>query len=136
MKTPINQEKYMKCKVVQLSLVIIGNLYLGCHKLDTDINVIAIKKEIANGKSVLIDVRTDVEWQTGKAKGAIHFELSRLQNGEMPELDRDRRIYVYCQSGMRSKIAQQILTDNGFNNAINLGGLGIWQTKGGKIDKP
>lgn len=126
----------MKCKVVQLSLVIIGNLYLGCHKLDTDINVIAIKKEIANGKSVLIDVRTDVEWQTGKAKGAIHFELSRLQNGEIPELDRDRRIYVYCQSGMRSKIAQQILTDNGFSNAINLGGLGIWQTKGGKIDKP
>ena len=77
-----------------------------------------------------------MEWQTGKAKGAIHFELSRLQNGEMPELDRDRRIYVYCQSGMRSKIAQQILTDNGFSNAINLGGLGIWQTKGGKIDKP
>ena len=123
----------MKCKMVQLSLVIIGNLYLGCHK---DVNVIEIKKEIANGKSVLIDVRTDVEWQTGKAKGAIHFELSRLKNGEMPELDRDRRIYVYCQSGMRSKIAQQVLTDNGFNNAINLGGLGIWQTKGGKIDKP
>ena len=126
----------MKCKVVQLFLVIIGNLYLGCHKLDTDINVIAIKKEIANGKSVLIDVRTDVEWQTGKAKGAIHFELRRLQNGEIPELDRDRRIYVYCQSGMRSKIAQQILTDNRFNNVINLGGLGIWQTEGGKIDKP
>ena len=77
-----------------------------------------------------------MEWQTGKAKGAIHFELRRLQNGEIPELDRDRRIYVYCQSGMRSKIAQQILTDNGFNNVINLGGLGIWQTKGGKIDKP
>ena len=95
----------MKCKVVQLSLVIIGNLYLGCHK---DVNVIEIKKEIANGKSVLVDVRTDEEWQTGKAKGAIHFELRRLQNGEMPELDRDRRIYVYCQSGMRSKIAQQV----------------------------
>ena len=126
----------MKFKVVQLSLTIIGNLYLGCHKLDTDISVIEIKKEMVNGKSVLVDVRTDEEWQAGKAKGAIHFELRRLQNGEMPKLTRNRRIYVYCQSGMRSKIAQQILTDNGFDNVTNLGGLSTWQTKGGKIDKP
>ena len=126
----------MKFKVVQLSLAIIGNLYLGCHKLDTDISVIEIKKEMVNGKSVLVDVRTDKEWQAGKAKGAIHFELKRLQNGEMPKLARNRRIYVYCQSGMRSKIAQQVLTDNGFDNVTNLGGLSTWQTKGGKIDKP
>ena len=72
----------------------------------------------------------------GKAKGAIHFELRRLQNGEMPKLTRNRRIYVYCQSGMRSKIAQQVLTDNGFDNVTNFGGLSTWQTNGGKIDKP
>ena len=126
----------MKFKVVQLSLAIIGNLYLGCHKLDTDISVIEIKKEMENGTSVLVDVRTDEEWQAGKAKGAIHFELRRLQNGKIPKLARNRRIYVYCQSGMRSKIAQQILTDNGFDNVTNLGGLSTWQTKGGKIDKP
>ena len=41
---------------------------------------------MAIGKSVLVDVRTDEEWQAGKAKGAIHFELRRLQNGEMPEI--------------------------------------------------
>ena len=126
----------MKFKVVQLSLAIIGNLYLGCHKLDTDISVIEIKKEMENGTSVLVDVRTDEEWQAGKAKGAIHFELRRLQNGEMPKLARNRRIYVYCQSGMRSKIAQQVLTDNGFDNVTNFGGLSTWQTNGGKIDKP
>jgi len=37
---------------------------------------------------------------------------------------------------MRSKIAQQILADNGFKNVVNLGGLSVWQAKGGKIDEP
>ena len=126
----------MKCGAVQFCLVIISVQYLGCHKTDTGIDVVGIKKEIANGKSILIDVRTDDEWQAGKAKGAVHFELARLQNGEMPDFDRGRRIYVYCQSGMRSKIAQQILADNGFKNVVNLGELSVWQAKGGKIDEP
>ena len=82
----------MKCGAVQFCLVIISVLYLGCHKTDTGIDVVGIKKEIANGKSILVDVRTDGEWQAGKAKGADHFELARLQNGEMPDFDRGRRI--------------------------------------------
>ena len=59
----------MKCKMVQLSFAIIGSLNLGCHKPDTGIEVIEIKKEIANGKSILINARTDREWETSKAKG-------------------------------------------------------------------
>ena len=34
---------------------------------------------------------------------------------------------------MRSKIAQQVLTDNGFDNVTNFGGLSTWQTKGEKL---
>ena len=37
--------------------------------------------------------------------------------------DRDATLYLYCRSGRRSGIAADALTQAGFNNAFNIGGL-------------
>ncbi|MBI3588849.1 MAG: rhodanese-like domain-containing protein [Candidatus Liptonbacteria bacterium] len=92
--------------------------------------------EKVNSKAVfLIDVRTEREWNSGHAKGAIHFELSKIQKGGTPELPRDAKIYLYCRSGNRSGIANDILKKAGFKNTENLGGLSDWQALGGEIEK-
>lgn len=77
-----------------------------------------------------IDVRTDAEWAAGHVDGALHFDLARLQQGELPDLPKNTPIALYCRTGVRAGEALQILQENGFTNARNAGGLAGLQAQG------
>lgn len=81
-----------------------------------------VKGAITKAES-FIDVRTDQEWEAGHLDGAVHFDLARLQNGELPSLPKDTPIALYCRSGNRAGQALQILEQNGFTNVRNAGAL-------------
>lgn len=88
---------------------------------------------------IFLDVRTPEEWNAGHLDGAVHFELARLENGEMPDLPKDASIAVYCRSGSRAGQAKAIMEDNGFTNLRNAGGLEDLERRGAKIctgDRP
>jgi phage shock protein E len=57
-----------------------------------------------------------------------------MQVGKLPEVAKDTKIYVYCQSGNRSSQAVKILTDAGYANVSDLGGLQDVQANGGKLE--
>lgn len=88
---------------------------------------------VAEREAVLLDVRTSEEWDEGHAQYAELFELSRLENGELPNLNTDATIYVYCRSGNRAEIARNILNNAGFQNITNIGGLDDWLRLGGTL---
>lgn len=92
-----------------------------------------ITAQVKAGKAALIDVRTDAEWSDAHAATAIHFDVVRLENGEMISLPKDSLIYLYCRTGHRAGNAKTILEQNGYTNVINLGGLSDWQAKGGQV---
>ena len=82
---------------------------------------------------IVLDVRTDAEWNEQHAVDAIHWGLvEHLQNDELPELDKDAEIYVYCRSGNRSGQAIRIMQEAGFTNLTNIGGLDDWLAAGGE----
>ncbi|MDN4094596.1 MULTISPECIES: rhodanese-like domain-containing protein [Bacillales] len=86
-----------------------------------------------NSKKVIIDVREPREYENGYIPGAINIPLSQIK-GRMKDIPTDKDIFLYCQSGMRSKQAARILTKGGFKNLFNLqGGIMAW---GGKIQTP
>lgn len=90
-------------------------------------------EEVSCGDAVLIDVRRDEEWEMGHAEPAIHFSSERLLvNGELPEIDQDKKIYLYCVSGGRAGRVKTALINHGYKNAKNLGGLHDWFSFGGK----
>ncbi len=89
---------------------------------------------VAAGDASLLDVRTDEEWSAGHAKGAEHFDLARLQAGELPDIAQDRTIYVYCKAGGRAEQAKEILTSHGFTHVVNIGGLSDWEAAGGPTE--
>lgn len=93
----------------------------------------AAVKAIEAGDAELIDVRTQAEWDGGHAPQAQHFELSRLEAGELPGLPKDAAIYVYCRSGNRSGMAVALLEKAGYTNVTNAGGLADWQAAGGDV---
>jgi molybdopterin/thiamine biosynthesis adenylyltransferase/rhodanese-related sulfurtransferase len=72
-----------------------------------------------------IDVREDAEWERGHIKGALHWPLSRLKEGLMPEMS--GKSVLYCQSGMRSRLALNILKENGISAGGHLPeGFATW----------
>lgn len=72
---------------------------------------------------IWIDVRTLDEFNAGHIEGATHipYEEIALRIGEVTT-DKNTVIHLYCRSGNRSGIAQQMLLAMGFNNAVNEGG--------------
>lgn len=75
-------------------------------------------------KPLIIDVRTEAEWNDGHIEGAIliPYELIGERIGAATK-DKSKRIYVYCRSGRRSKIAKENLEKLQYKDVINLGPL-------------
>lgn len=87
-----------------------------------------------DGSAVIVDVRRTDEWTAGHAKGAIHWELARLEKGELPDIPKDAKVFVHCAAGGRAAQAKEILGANGWTSVANMGGLSDWQSAGGEVE--
>ena len=76
---------------------------------------------------VIVDVRRQLEYDTGHIPGAVLIPNESIGT-EMPkELpDHDQIILVYCRSGSRSRNAAQKLADMGYTNIYEFGGILDW----------
>lgn len=72
--------------------------------------------------AVILDVRTDREYQSGAIKGAKHIPLDTLRNHVNELKNLNKPIIVYCASGVRSAKAAKFLNLNNID-AINGGGI-------------
>lgn len=73
---------------------------------------------------IIIDVRTESEWLSGRLQGASHIALSEIKNKiKVFEPNQDAEIMLYCRSGNRSGKAKTILEDMGYTNIKNIGGI-------------
>ncbi|GGJ62593.1 rhodanese-related sulfurtransferase [Anoxybacillus voinovskiensis] len=83
-------------------------------------------------KAQLIDVREPDEYAAGHILGARNIPLTQLRM-RMKELRKDQPIYLYCQSGLRSGRAAQMLYRKGYRDLYHLkGGFKTWT---GKVKK-
>jgi rhodanese-related sulfurtransferase len=84
-----------------------------------------------NGPGIqLLDVRTLQEYQDGHIKNSLQADwLNRDQFVERIQyLEKNKPLYVYCGSGVRSKEAGQWLRNNGFIHVLELqNGLIAWK---------
>jgi rhodanese-related sulfurtransferase len=87
---------------------------------------------------VILDVRTKEEYESAHLPKAILIPISEL-NARVGELSQYKRknILVYCQTGIRSAKASQILVEQGFTSVYNLtGGIAAWTEAQGKVITP
>ena len=79
-----------------------------------------VKRNVAEGKAVLVDVRSREEWNRGNIEGALFVPFRPLQEGDVdPEklaqtLPKGKILYTFCVVGMRSKAAAKILSGQGY----------------------
>ena len=95
----------------------IDNILTGKVKQFHYSDVEALKKD---GSVQLIDLRTDLEYESGTIPGFKNIPLDDLRS-RMHELDKSKPVYVTCQIGLRGYVGSRILTQNGFD-VYNLSG--------------
>jgi hydroxyacylglutathione hydrolase len=76
---------------------------------------------------VVLDVRTEQEWQDKRIAGSLNIPLNHLQE-RVQEVPRDRPLVVHCQTGYRSSIAVSLLKLHGVQRVADLvGGIAAWE---------
>ena len=76
--------------------------------------------------NITIDVREVHEFERGPIAGAVNIPLSQLPK-RLKEIPTDKQVFLYCQSGMRSKQAARLLSRNRYTNLVDLtGGISAW----------
>ncbi len=78
--------------------------------------------------TLLLDVRTDEEWNLGHIDGAMHIEVGQLESrlGQIP--NHKHQIIAICARGARSATACKILFRHGYTQMVNV--------QGGMMDYP
>lgn len=76
----------------------------------------------------LLDVRKEEEYANGHINNAVNIPLDTIRE-HIDALPTGKRIFVYCESGLRGYLAQRLLLQIGFMDVFNLsGGYRIWKT--------
>ena len=84
----------------------------------------------ADPNAVILDVRSEEEWNEGIIPGAITIDIRQGQAfvDDVKALDSTKNYYVYCRSGARSGQACSLMDQLGFQKTFNLeGGIMNWE---------
>lgn len=79
-----------------------------------------------NPDLILLDVRTQEEFDEGHIPGAVCLP-NEFITADMPfPFEKDAEVLIYCRSGHRSAEAADKLRDMGFSNVFDFGGILDW----------
>ena len=88
-----------------------------------------------NPSLVVVDVRTEAEYNDEHLEGAINIPLDELEQ-RLSELNPNDKILVYCRTGNRSTQAAEILVEKGFSGLYHMhGGIVAWKQNGYSVTK-
>lgn len=82
----------------------------------------------------IIDVRSPDEWEKGHIPGARHVFLPEIPD-RAKELESDKPLAVYCDSGYRASVATSILKAKGLDVSNVPGSWQAWQSAGFPVEK-
>jgi rhodanese-related sulfurtransferase len=103
-----------------------------------NIDAVTFKNLMESGKGIVLDVRTKAEVEQGVIPETNIIDIYDPAFSEkIKSLPKEKEIYVYCTSGVRSMMAAKILQRNGFDRVYNLkGGILDWQKNRFPIERP
>jgi rhodanese-related sulfurtransferase len=92
-----------------------------------------IKRGLAEGSLLLVDVRESHEFAAGHLPGSMSMPLSTFAPAELPE---GRRVVFSCAAGVRSLRAIELAREAGLNlNEHYKGGFKDWAAAGETVER-
>ena len=115
-----------------LIILIMIIFMVGCSNQNSDdekVTYMEAKEKIINEGAVLVDVRTQEEYDEAHIDGAILLTLDSIdENSILNVVDsKDDVIIVYCKSGNRSSQALEKLKSLGYEKVYDLGAMSNWK---------
>ena len=86
-------------------------------------------KEMMDTQTVIIlDVRELTEFEDGHIPGAVLLPVSAISKDSAAAVipNYDTTVLVYCRSGNRSQTASRALTELGYSEVFEFGGINSW----------
>ncbi|MEA3224599.1 MAG: rhodanese-like domain-containing protein [Planctomycetota bacterium] len=120
--------------LVILAVVVVAGAAVKLYvKLGANISQAQLREWIERKSDVcILDVRTAREYNSGHIPGAINIgrkEISTRLDELKPYADKD--VVVYCEMGVRARMAQTTLTKAGFLHVYHLtGDMAAWRNAG------
>ena len=111
-KDPVNMAGYVA-----------ENILNGISRVFHHHDVAALSRD---GSVQLIDTRTKGEYMAGHIDGFINIPVDRLRE-HLSELDKNKKVYIVCQVGLRGHVACRILDNHGFESYNLSGGYALYK---------
>lgn len=117
------QQKYdfEKSNTQSISKETFEEKYNNAENQIEEVSFESVLDEINNDEILFLDVRNSDESPKISLKNQIQIPLMNLEK-ELEKLDKNQIIYIFCQSGIRSKIAVELLHKNGFGKIKSISG--------------
>ena len=102
-----------------------------------NVDVAEFEKLRADKKNVVLDVRTQKEFEAGHIPGAVNIDVNAPDFPErVTKLEKNKTYLVHCGAGVRSARACDKMSHLAFPKLYNLeGGFKAWETAGNKPEK-
>lgn len=115
----------------KLLILLLGVFLLsGCSSDDNDglITYMEAKEQIINHGAIMVDVRTEDEYNENHIDGAVLLTLDTINEEAVANIveSKDTPIIVYCKSGNRSSQALVMLKSLGYTEVYDFGSIDNW----------
>ena len=124
--------------MIRISLLSLIFIFSCEFRNSSEINLISATDliEMKGSDFILIDVRTQDEYDLGHVTNAINIDFysDRFQDSILT-FPKNENIILYCRTNNRSTKTANILKENGFENiSVIKGGITEWVRNGNDID--
>lgn len=121
-ENPISGDKISITELIDYEAFCMGNIEAKQLK---EISVQELAHRLKENKVFLLDVREDYEYEIANLGGVL-IPLNKVVN-QVDQIPRDKEVVVMCKMGVRSAKAIELLSEQGFDNLVNLkGGITAW----------
>lgn len=86
--------------------------------------LLLVSLSFAHAKPLLLDVRTQAEWNEKNIPEALLIDFQSPNFRErVNELDKNESYWVFCRSGVRAGKAVKVMKELGFRDVENIGSI-------------
>jgi len=114
-----------------LCFLLMSVFFINCDKKQhvESITTLELKELLATKEIQLMDVRTPEEINEGFIETAVfaNYFDDDFKTKASNQLDKSKKVYLYCRSGNRSEKAGVLLKEEGFNVIHVSGGFNQWK---------
>lgn len=125
--------------------LVFASIFAGCAEAQsgpgtpdgsTELDAATFRAELAQGKALLLDVRTPAEYAAGHIPGSVNMDWSADDyEARFASLDPKQPLLIYCHSGGRSEQALEYLRSKGYATRHLVTGFAGWKNAGYPVEK-